>query len=52
MIAGAVTLGASALAGDRSLSANELEVATLERGDDRRCFRRLSADEVAALLGS
>jgi proteasome alpha subunit len=46
-LAGAVTLGASALAGDRSLSANELEVATLERGDDRRCFRRLGADEVA-----
>jgi len=46
----AVALGAGALAGDRSLSASELEVATLERGDERRCFRRLASDEVAGLL--
>jgi len=47
---GAVLLGVSALAGDRTLGASELEIATLERGDDRRCFRRLTSDEVAGLL--
>lgn len=47
---GAVLLGVSALAGDRTLGASELEIATLERGDYRRCFRRLASDEVAALL--
>jgi proteasome alpha subunit len=51
-LAGAVALGASALGGERTLSAAELEVATLERGEDRRCFRRLASDEVSNLLGA
>ena len=41
----------SALAGpDRTLSAESLEAAVLDRGNDRRAFRRLSDDEVAAIL--
>jgi proteasome alpha subunit len=41
-----------ALAGpDRSLVADDLEVAVLERTTARRCFRRLSDDDVAGLLG-
>ena len=51
-LSAAVKLGASSLGGERSLTASELEVATLERGDDRRCFRRLTSDEVANLLGA
>jgi proteasome alpha subunit len=50
-LAAAVTLARAALAGaDRALSADDLEVAVLERGNGRRCFRRLSDDEVAGLL--
>lgn len=42
----------SALAGpDRTLGADALEVAVLERGEQRRTFRRLTDDETAALLG-
>ncbi len=42
----------SALAGpDRTLGADALEVAVLERGEHRRTFRRLTDDETAALLG-
>ncbi len=49
--AAAVRAGASALAGpDRTLPASDLEVALLARGSNRRCFRRLDDDEVAALL--
>jgi proteasome alpha subunit len=42
---------ASALAGpDRTLVADDLEVAVLARGNDRRAFRRLSDEDVAAIL--
>ena len=48
----AVRLAASALAGpDRTLTAPDLEVATLDRGSHRRSFRRVDDAEVAALLG-
>jgi proteasome alpha subunit len=44
---------ATALAGpDRTLTAAELEVAVLERGNGRRAFRRLEDDAVAELLGA
>jgi len=47
----AVRLGLDALAGpDREIPHAELEVGVLERGNGRRCFRRLSDDDVAALL--
>lgn len=40
-----------ALAGpDRSLGADELEVAVLQRGDARRTFRRISDDELTEIL--
>jgi proteasome alpha subunit len=40
-----------ALAGpERTLTATDLEVATLAVGDDRRCFRRLEPAEVEAVL--
>lgn len=49
----AVTAATGALSGpDRQLKADDLEVAVLERSNGRRCFRRLSDDEVAGLLGS
>ena len=35
---------------DRTLPANDLEVALLARGNGRRCFRRLSDPEVESLL--
>jgi hypothetical protein len=41
----------SALAGDRQLLAADLEVAVLGRVNGRRTFRRLSDEEVAAILG-
>jgi len=37
---------------ERSIPAAELEVALLVRGDSRRCFRRLSDDEVIAIIGA
>ncbi len=41
----------TALAGpDRTLAAEDLEVAVLARGNGRRAFRRVEDDEVAALL--
>ena len=47
----AIRLAVSALAGDeRELSASELEVAVLQASNGRRCFRRVSDDEIAALL--
>ncbi len=50
-LAGAVRLGVHALAGDdRELSTSELEVATLSRGNGRRCFDRLTVEQIAALL--
>ena len=49
----AVGLAAKALAGpDRAIEANELEVAALERGNGRRRFRRLSDEEVDAILST
>ena len=40
-----------ALAGpDRELVPADLEVAALERGDHRRCFRRIEGDALAALM--
>ena len=51
-LASAVKLGSAALSGpDRQLPVAELEVATLTRGNGRRCFRRLDDPAVAALLG-
>ena len=48
----AVQLAVDSLAGpERSVSAEELEVAILENGNGRRCFRRLDDDETANLLG-
>ena len=42
----------AALAGDdRTLGADELEVAILDRLEDGRCFRRLENGEIAARLG-
>jgi proteasome alpha subunit len=50
-LAGAVRLGVDALAGpDRELPMAELEIATLSRGNGRRCFDRLSVETVSALL--
>jgi proteasome alpha subunit len=51
-LAEAVRLGASALGkpDDRTLEATQLEVAVLDRAHGRRTFRRLTTDEVAALL--
>jgi proteasome alpha subunit len=51
--AGAVRAGTSALAGpERQLPAAELEVALLARGNGRRCFQRLTDDEVASWLAA
>jgi proteasome alpha subunit len=50
-LAAAVKLAVGALAGpERTLSADDLEVAMLERSNARRCFRRLDDTAVAALL--
>ncbi len=47
----ALQASVSALAGDdRTLGAEELEVAVLERADGGRCFRRLENDEISSLL--
>jgi proteasome alpha subunit len=47
----ALVAATSALSGpDRTLKAEDLEVAVLARSNGRRCFRRLTDDEVAALL--
>jgi len=49
----AIRAGAAALAGpDRELPAGDLEVALLARGAARRCFRRLTDEQVAAYLAS
>ena len=48
---GAIRLANSALAGpDRTLEAGELEVAVLEGGNGRRCFRRHDDAAVAVTL--
>ena len=52
-LADAVKAAAGALAGsERSLTADDLEVAVLARSNGRRCFNRLSDDAVAAALGA
>ena len=49
----AVKNAVAALSGQsRSLDAADLEVAVLERGSQRRCFRRLSDTEVAKLVAA
>ncbi|MEO6653135.1 MAG: proteasome subunit alpha [Ilumatobacteraceae bacterium] len=49
-LAGAIRVGALALSGaDRSIPTSELEVAVLARGNGRRCFRRISDDEIDEL---
>jgi len=49
----AVVAGIAALAGpDRTIPVSGLEVAVLARNGARRCFRRLSDDDVSALLAS
>jgi proteasome alpha subunit len=51
-LAAAVTAGTAALQGaDRSLGADDLEVAVLSRSNGRRCFKRLTDAEVAQILG-
>ncbi len=48
----AVQVAVAALAGpDRKLTERELEVAVLERGMQRRTFRRVDGDALTALLG-
>lgn len=48
----ALKLAVSALAGsERTLSAGDLEVALLDRGNGRRTFRRLTDADVAQILG-
>jgi proteasome alpha subunit len=52
-LAGVVRLGVSALAGpDRELPTTELEVATLSRGNGRRCFARVADTDVAVMLSA
>jgi proteasome alpha subunit len=51
-LSAAVKLATSALAGDRTLASNDLEVAVLCRTNGRRCFQRLGDDEVSSLLSS
>jgi proteasome alpha subunit len=47
----ALKAAVAALGGpDRTLGANELEVAVLDRGNGRRAFRRIGGDELAGLL--
>ncbi len=52
-LAAAVAAGVSALSGpDRTLTADDLEVAVLSRLNGRRCFSRLADTDVATYLGS
>ena len=52
-LAQAVTAGTAALSSaDRTLSADDLEVAVLARSNGRRCFERMTDAEVAEILGS
>jgi proteasome alpha subunit len=52
-LADAVKAATVALGGqERTLQADDLEVAVLARSNGRRCFRRLTDDEVARLLTS
>ena len=50
-LGGALRAAVGALAGpDRTLAADDLEVAVLAEGNGRRAFRRLVDEELAALL--
>ena len=50
-LADAIKIASAALAGpERTLTADELEVAVLARGGDRRCFRRIDDSAVATFL--
>jgi len=50
-LADAVKVATAALAGtERTLSAPELEVAVLSRSNGRRAFRRITGDDLAALM--
>ena len=50
-LAAAVTAGTAALGtADRSLEADDLEVAILARSNGRRCFKRLTDADVARIL--
>jgi proteasome alpha subunit len=50
-LSNAVRIATAALAGpERTLSAADLEVATLTRGDHRRCFARVDDPAVAQFL--
>jgi proteasome alpha subunit len=52
-MAAAVTAGTAALGGpERSLEADDLEVAVLARSNGRRCFKRLTDDDVAQILAA
>jgi len=46
----AIVAARDALADDRELAADDLEVAVLERSNERRTFRRIEGDELTALL--
>jgi proteasome alpha subunit len=46
----ALRAAVAALAGDRRLTSDDLEIAVLNRGDGRRAFRRLTAEQVDAAL--
>ena len=49
----AVVVAVKALAGpERTIPAAELEVALLVRGESRRCFRRLTDEEVVGIIGN
>jgi proteasome alpha subunit len=48
----AVAIATAALAGERTLVADDLEVAVLSRSNGRRCFRRLVDADVAAMLST
>ena len=51
-LASAVKAAVAALAGpERNLGVDDLEVAVLERGTQRRCFARLQDSDVAGLIG-
>jgi proteasome alpha subunit len=52
-LAGSLRAASAALSGpDRTLVADDLEVALLERSGVRRCFRRVTDDDVAGFLGA
>ena len=51
-LADAIKMAIAALAGtERQIAVSELEVALLSRSNGRRCFDRLSDDQVTSLVG-